>query len=204
MPNKKRGNLSRKKDERAGIYDIASRYFIILLSSVGNLWIFYFVFAPLTLYPVAFLLKSFYDITVAGHFIFINKVVIEISKACVAGSAYYLLFMLNFITRGIRLKKRALIFLFTSFLLLGLNIIRIIILSLMKINDIMFFEQLHIFFWYFVSVVYVFVIWIIAVKVFKIESTPFYSDFLYLRGLGRNKKKVVKKLASRHSKGNKQ
>lgn len=190
MPYKKESKLSRKKSEKAGIYDVLSRYFIIFLSSIGNLWIFYFVFTPLTLYPVAFLLRLFYDITVVGHIIFTDKVAIEISNACVAGSAYYLLFMLNFITRGIRLKKRVLMFLFTSSLFLGLNIARIIMLSFMKIKEIIFFEQLHMLFWYFVSVVYVFIVWIMAVKAFKIKAVPFYSDFLYLRGLGKNKKKT--------------
>ena len=192
MARKKKREV-RKDNELGSFYDILSRYFAIFLVSLGNLWIFYFLFTPLTFYASAYILGLFYEVSAINQFIFVKQAVIEISKACVAGSAYYLLFMLDFSTRGIKLGKRLLVLIFTSFLLFALNIIRIIILALVKVNNIGFFDQLHAIFWYFVSVIYVFIVWVIASKVFKIEEVPFYSDFLYIKKLGGKKKVNSKK-----------
>jgi hypothetical protein len=180
-------------------YDIPLRYLIVFLASISNLAIFYAIFSPLTLYPSAFFLGIFQDVQIMNNFIFIKSVVIEISKACVAGSAYYLLLLLNMITSNIKLKKRIAIFVFTSSLFLLLNVSRVILLSLLKVNDFLFFDTLHVIFWYFVSVIYVFLVWIAAVKVFNITAIPFYSDFMYIWNLSNNKtqnlksKKVKKK-----------
>lgn len=186
MPKGKKRGFGFKKNEKKRVYEIAVRYLVIFLSALGNLRIFYFIFSPLTIFPVDFILRFFYDIITIHNFIFINGIIIDISDACVAGSAYFLLFMLNLLTSEIKLMRRIKLFLFTSALLLMLNIIRIIAFAFVLVNNIPFFEQLHIFFWHFISAVYVFIVWIIAVKMFNIKSIPFYSDFLYIRKLGRS------------------
>ncbi|MFH1249286.1 MAG: pacearchaeosortase [archaeon] len=192
--------VEKEKKEKQKPYDIPLRYLIIFIASISNLAIFYQVFTPLTLYPSAFFLSIFYDIQIMQNFIFLKAVVIEISKACVGGSAYYLLLLLNFITSGIRLRKRIGIFVFTSSLFLLLNIARIILLSVLKVNNFLFFDTLHVIFWYFVSVAYVFIVWIAAVKVFNIKSIPFYSDFMYIWGLSKNKPEKLKSKKSKKTK----
>jgi exosortase/archaeosortase family protein len=178
--------VANRKEEKSGISGILLRYALALGSSLGNLWIFYFIFTPLTIYPVLWILQMFYPAAeLVGNSVFIRGIVIEISKACVAGSAYFLLFMLNMITREIRVRKRILIFIFSSFLLLLLNIARIVVLSVMNVNDAELFEPLHMFFWYFVSVAYVFFVWIATIHVFKIKAIPFYSDFVYIKKLAK-------------------
>jgi len=186
MPGRrKRG--TKKGGSCRGIYELLLRYAIILLASAGNLWIFYFIFTPLTFYPLVFLFGLFYHLPIENSYIFVNGIMLDIARACIAGSAYYLLFMLNLMTRGIRIKKRIIMFLFSSLLFLLLNIARIIILVFVRMNNLGFFEQLHMFFWYFVSTIYVFAVWIIMVKIFRIKAVPFYSDLVYLKELGKIK-----------------
>jgi len=187
MPGRRKRGAGQKQGSDKGVYELLSRYLTIILASLGNLWIFYFIFAPLTFYPLAFLLGFFYDLSTAGYYITIKGVMFDIARACVAGSAYYLLFMLNLMTRDIRIKKRIIMFLFSSLLFLLLNIARVIILVFVRVNNLWFFEQLHMFFWYFVSTAYVFAVWIIMIKIFRIEAIPFYSDLVYLKELGKIK-----------------
>jgi energy-coupling factor transporter transmembrane protein EcfT len=69
------------------------------------------------------------------------------------------------------------------FILLGFfvfNILRIIILSVLFVNKIKYFEELHLFLWFFLSTLFVILIWFLSVKLFKIKGTPFYSDLRYL------------------------
>lgn len=158
------------------VMDLIARYALALLLSVNSLYVFYLVFTPLTFYPAAFLLNVFYEVETKGLFIFMNGYVIEIIKACVAGSAYYLLALLNLTTRGISAKKRALMFLFSAFLLLVFNIARIVFLAALKANDFAYFDATHEFLWYFVSTIFVAGIWLLSIKVFKIKEIPVWSD----------------------------
>ncbi len=64
--------------------------------------------------------------------------------------------------------------------LLILNILRIFFLSLMVINDSVWFWITHMFFWYVLSTVFVLGIWFLEVKLFKIKQTPFYSDLKFV------------------------
>ena len=49
------------------LIDIVFRYLLILLLAIGNLAIFYLIFTPLTVYPVFWLLKIFYTISINGN-----------------------------------------------------------------------------------------------------------------------------------------
>lgn len=170
------------------VYDILARYvfvFLVVLVSL-SLPVFYFIFKPLTIWPVVSFLKMFYDVSIINHAkIVVENAGIEFIDACIASSAYLLLFILNFITREISLKKRILVFVFDSALLLIMNIFRIIALIIMSVNNSFLFDAVHKIFWYGVSTIYVFLIWILTIYVFKIKEIPFISDALFLLKLGK-------------------
>lgn len=169
----------KSKKQLSSIYSIALRYLTLLVSSLGNLWIFYFIFSPLTVYSSYFILSLLYDsVSLTGNIIFIGGVnsPIEIVGACVAGAAYFLLFILNLSVPEIKLSKRfkMLLFAFSSFFII--NIIRIVSLSAIFIADRSIFEITHKITWYIGSIVFVVGIWFLEVKLFKIKEIPFYSD----------------------------
>ncbi len=181
---KKKGK--RNKNNFGDFLNILLRYFILILVALPGLSIFYFIFTPLTVYPVHFLLGLFFDVALLSKInILINNVPIELIPACIAGSAYYLLLVLNLSTPKIKLKKRiyAILFSFAAFLIL--NILRIFILSSLAITGFSYFNVTHTIFWYGFSTIIVVGIWFAEVKIFKIREVPFYSDikFLYKRSL---------------------
>ena len=170
------------KKKKGDISDIILRYIILVLVAIPNLWLFYLIFTPLTAYPVHWLLNIFYDASLLNNnIILINQAIsIELIEACIAGSAYYLLLILNLSTPGIKIKKRMKILLlaFASFLII--NILRIFILSLVAVSGSSFFDITHRIFWYALSTVFVVVIWFAEVRIFRIKAIPFYSDVKFL------------------------
>lgn len=169
------------KKDSANILDIISRYLILVLISIPNLWIFYFIFTPLTIYPVYFLVSLFFEeVSLFGEIIIVNGVAIEFIKACIAGSAYFLLLILNLSTPKINLKERIIMISVSFASLLIINIIRIFVLILVFFYGFAFFDATHKFLWYFMSTIFVVLIWFAEVKYFKIKETPFYSDIRYL------------------------
>ncbi len=178
------------KREVKTVFDIVLRYVILILVGVSNSGIFYLLFSAITIYPVYFLLKFFFDTSLMYNIITINNSAIEIIRACVAGSAYYLLLILNLSTRGINLRKRIfmLLFSFSSFLII--NILRIFFLSILFVSGISFFDVAHKLFWYVGSVVFVVAIWFFSVKIFKIKEIPIYSDIVFLLKSGKKVKKT--------------
>jgi exosortase/archaeosortase family protein len=171
--------------------DIFLRYILIILVALPNLYIFYLIFTPLTLYPLYFLFNLFIKTSLENNILFINGFAIEIIKACVAGSAYYLLFILNMSVPNIKLRKRAQMIIYSFALFLFLNILRIIILSLVLFSGSSYFDITHKFFWYFVSTLLVVLIWFAEVKIFNIKDIPIYSDlkFLFKKSLLKKQKK---------------
>ena len=169
-----------KKDTKQ-FFDIFVRYIILVLIAIPNLWIFYFVFGPLTIYPVYFILNLFLDVSLIGNIAIINKIIaIEFIDACIAGAAYYFLLILNLSTSGIKPKKRIKMILFSFVSLLALNILRIFFLIMVFFLGFSFFDITHKLFWYFISTVFVVGIWFFQVRVFKIKGIPFYSDLKFL------------------------
>jgi len=168
------------KKEIAGIL---IRYIVALLISLIAFFIplFSFIFKPLTVWPTVFFLRAFYDvvfnnltsIVVHGH----NILFVE---ACIAGSAYFLLLILNLLTRGINLKKRIFIFVFGALLLLVMNILRLLVLIPLIVEEKIIFELIHKVFWYGISTGYVIIIWILSVFIFKIKNIPFISDIQFI------------------------
>lgn len=177
--------------EKNGILDIVLRYFILIAVAIPNLWLFYTIFTPLTVYPSSWILGLFYNTIIAsGHIIILNNIFpIELIPACIAGSAYYLLFILNLSTREIGLGKRIKILLWAFGSFLALNVLRIILLSSMAFSGSSFFDITHIIFWYAISTVFVVAIWFAEVKAFKIKEIPFYSDIVFLYKKTKSRKK---------------
>ena len=157
------------------------RYIILVVVAIPTPWVFYLIFTPLTIYPVYFTLGLFFETSLIGNIILISGCFpIEIVGACIGGSAYYLLFILNLATPKINLKKRATM-LFIAFLaFLILNILRIILLSFMFVSGSIYLEIVHSFFWFFLSTAFVVGIWFAEVKFFKIKEIPFYSDLKWI------------------------
>ncbi len=160
--------------------DLGIRYLVLVLFGAG-LGVFYFLFTPLTVWPVYGVL-NLVDSGVRlfeGSVIFFSGNYIEIIGACVAGAAYYLLLILNLATPMDYLKRaESLLFLFGSFLLL--NIFRIVLFSLLFVSGFQFFDLAHKLIWYFGSTILVVVIWFVNVWLFDIREIPVYSDVMEL------------------------
>jgi len=174
------------KKQLNNLHNILFRYAFLILIALPNLGFFYFVFTPLTIYPVYFILNLFFDASLLGNIILLNREIpIEFIDACIAGSAYYLLLILNLSTPGIDIKKRIKLILISFGALLILNVLRIFLLILIFIFGYAFFDITHLLFWYFLSIIFVVAVWFFQVRFFKIKEVPFYSDinFLYKNSL---------------------
>lgn len=166
-----------KKRDKKILFFIVLRYIIILAIVICLPWI-YRIFSPLTIYPVIFLLKSVYNSAVLFDKIYIvinMKTFIQIIPACIAGSAYLLLLILN-LSVPMNLKKRVSSLALSVLLLLILNILRIFLLSILYYQGSNFFNFTHVLFWYVLSTLFVVAIWFLIVKIFVIKNIPFYSD----------------------------
>ena len=156
------------------------RYITLLIIGFPNLFLFYYIFTPLTVYPVLFVLKFFSEaILLSQTEIYFNSILLEIIPACVAGSAYYFLLILN-LTTPMNSKQRiiSLLFMFLTFLLI--NILRIVSFSLLYVNGFSFFDLTHKITWYFGSTILLIIVWFANVKLLKITSIPIKTDFQYL------------------------
>ena len=170
--------------------DIFMRYLILVIVGILNVNVFYFFFTVLTVYPVYFLLNLFFDVIISSNVLLIKNLPIEIIGSCVAGSAYYLLLILNLSTPKINFPKRILSILFSFGMLLVVNILRIFLLSVLLISGSSLFDVTHKLIWVIGSVVFVVGIWFLTVKIFKIKEIPFYSDIMFLFNHSRQGKKT--------------
>jgi len=164
------------------VKNIFLRYIIVILLAFPNFFIFYLIFTPLTIYPLFLLFKIYFSdvVLLNSSFKIFNQFLINIIPACVAGSAYYLLFFINLSIPKISFKKRFKMILFSFSFLLILNIIRIFILTLIFVSKNSSFESIHKLFWYAGATFFVVLIWFVEIKLFKIKEIPVYSDLNYL------------------------
>ena len=191
------GKMRNKKSsvEKNKTIFILLRY-LLALGFMFSLPIIYKILTPLTIISTSKILGLFYNIKVAGDLIIYNSYTIQIIAACVAGSAYLLLLILN-LTTQIKLKKRLYSILFTFILFFIVNILRIVILSAMLFNGSLLFDVTHKLFWYFLSTLFVVIIWFLTVKIFKIKGIPVYDDIRYLYSLTKFKSKTFKQQKSK-------
>ncbi|MDP2925600.1 MAG: pacearchaeosortase [Nanoarchaeota archaeon] len=175
MKKKVKKNKKLTREDRK-ILRIPLRY-LILLAIMFSLPLIYKIITPLTIYPVFYILKLFYsNVSSLNDLIIINlKTYVKIIPACVAGSAYLLLLILN-LTLPMGIMKRIYFILLSFLMLLIINIIRIVLFIILYHNDFTYFDLTHKFFWYFLSTLFVVMIWFVSVKIFKVKDIPFYSD----------------------------
>jgi exosortase/archaeosortase family protein len=166
---------NRKKE----IFDITLRY-ILVIATIFILPLFYIIFKPLTLWFTYFILHFFYNVQVSGANLVFSNATIEIIDACVAGSAFFLLLVLNLVTREIKIAKRIYLFLFQALILLLLNVLRLVILIPMFLQNSASFDITHKLFWYVLSTIFVVLIWLFGAWLFKIKTIPAYSDVIFL------------------------
>ena len=162
---------------------IIVRYLILLLIAIPNLWIFYTLLTTLTVFPIFILTKFFFHSSLSGNSIIFSDLgfSVEIVKACVAGSAYYLLLILNLSIPEIKIKKRAKMILSAFGILLGVNILRIFLMIITYEHfSWPLFNVIHLIIWYSLSIIFIIGIWFWEVKKFKIKKIPVYSDMKYL------------------------
>lgn len=152
------------------------RYGILILLAFNNLYIFYLIFTPLTVYPVFWILNFLYGAQILiGNQIFFEGHYVELVGACIAGAAYYLLFILN-LTTPMNIKKRIKSILFTSALFLILNILRISVFAILLEQGYEYFDVTHMWTWYIGGTVLVVAVWFLNVYLFKINAIPVYTD----------------------------
>jgi exosortase/archaeosortase family protein len=168
------------KERNKKIKGIFIRYLLLILIALPGFDLFYYIFSPITIYPLQFILSLFYNVLVQGNTIFANGYPIEIIGACVAGSAYYFLLILNLTTEGINAKKRVFMIGLSFAIFYVINLLRIVILSIMYVNGSSFFDFTHKIFWYAGSTIFVIAIWFLEVKIFKIKGIPIYDDLKFL------------------------
>ena len=125
------------KKSKIKIQEIILRYIIILILSFNSLALFYLIFTPLTIYPVYLLFSlvfesiSFVSMESTKSILINRDFLIELIPACIAGSAYFLLLMLNISTPNINLKKRIYAIAFSFGIFLLINILRIFIFGIL-------------------------------------------------------------------------
>ncbi len=177
MKKKRKTNLNKLLKNKTFLIPI--RY-LTLLALMFTLPLIYKIFTPLTIYPTATLLKLFYNVTIDNSFIVINSTtLIQIIPACIAGSAYLLLLILN-LTVPMDIKKRIYSIFLSFTMLLILNILRIFILSILYYNNMPIFDLTHKLFWYFLSTIFIITIWFLITKIFSVKQIPVYSDIKHL------------------------
>lgn len=173
-------------NKKRALFNLILRY-ILLLFLVILIYFFNFfdnLLLVFTIYPSSWLLGLFYSSAVYKSIIFVNSYAIELIPACIAVSAYVLLLILN-LTISMNIERRVKTLLFSFLCLLLFNISRIFIFSLLLVNNYAYFEELHAFFWYFLSIALVVIIWFLTANIFKIKGIPVYNDFKYLKNLSK-------------------
>lgn len=160
------------------IFRLVSRYILIVLAGMGNLFIFYKLFSFPTIYLSGHILSIFGEPIILNNAIIFAERLVEITNACVGGSAYYLLFILAMsfpLIWNKRLKLMA--YCFGVFFIA--NVLRIVLMTLTIQTK--FFKTIHLGSWYIFSTILVVLIWVSAIRIFKIRFIPFYTDFLAIK-----------------------
>jgi exosortase/archaeosortase family protein len=160
------------------VLSIVIRYSIILLAGLGNIALFYKIFTPLTVYATAAVINLFTRATVSANTIITGSIIINLIPACIAGAAYYLLFILVLATPDIKPKKRLQIIILSFAALFVLNILRILILAAITTKP--YFGIAHLTLWYVLSTIFVAAVWLTLVKAYRLKSIPVCSDVEYL------------------------
>ena len=157
---------------------MALRYCLPALLFIPLQW----VFAPLTFWASSLAL-SFLRVPniVNGAFIHLEGVSLELVFECMVFPAYFLLAALACMT-PMAWKTRAQLWLSGACMIFSANIARIAFVGvLLSEGDWLAFEEFHLFAWRFLSWLFVAVVWILLVSVFKVKGVPLLDDFRALK-----------------------
>lgn len=168
-----------KRDDK-NFLDIGIRYVALLFLSIFGVGIFYKLFLKLTIYPTYWMLNLFYLPVLGVDTIYIGYKTIEIIGACIAGSAYLFLLILNLSTSDIEIKKRLKLVVFSFGIFFLVNLFRIILLSFLYLEGVSNFDLYHELFWYLGSTIFVVAIWFSGLIKYKIYKRPFYDDLKFM------------------------
>ena len=166
----------KKPIERRKLVLLISRYTITLLLGLF-ISLFYKIFTPLTLRTLYLSLSMISDVHLFGYSLVVDGFVIDIIPACVSGSAYYLLFVLNMLT-PMSVIKRFLLLLSSFFMFFVFTILRILFLIYLLIRHTpsSLYGIIHKLLWFFVSTLLVLFIWLLSTRLLNIKEIPLLSD----------------------------
>ena len=117
------------KKKKKIFHFIFLRYIIILLFGIGNLFVFYFILTPVTTYSVYGILSLYHEVELGkSGILFLESFNVGLIDSCIAGGAFYLLFILIMSTGNLNLKKRLTILFYSFLIFLFLNVLRILVL----------------------------------------------------------------------------
>ena len=171
------------------LINLSIRYFFIIFLGLFGISAIYSFFTPLTVYPSFKILSLFYPLSLDGNSFVFGHAIINIIPACIAGAAYYLLFILNFAS-PMPPKQRLTSLLFILSLFLALNIIRLAVFTSLFLNGFAYFDLAHKFAWYAGSTILVVAIWFANVWLFNIKAIPACTD---LKNLNDIRKRGIKR-----------
>lgn len=162
---------------------IITRYVLLLVLGLNGLIVFYTIFTSPTIYFSKLMSSLFYEtLLLPGNVLLIEGQYIKIVSACVAGSAYYLLTILNLTTpMSFRQRIKSLVFVLSAFFIF--NSIRIFIFSHLSIIGYEYFDTAHLASWYIGSIALVIGIWFSNQYLFKIKEVPVLSDIKKIMSL---------------------
>lgn len=157
-------------------YGILLLFVVVGIVAVTPAEFFSNLFLGPTLVLTTALLSLFHEVVlISNHSFTLSHQLIELIPACIAGSAYFLLTLLNLTTpMGHEKRVYSLVYLYAGFLVL--NVVRISVFSLISLSGAPFFDFLHLATWYVGSTVFVVGLWFSQKYVFKITDIPVYTD----------------------------
>lgn len=158
------------------VISLVIRYGFLLILGL-NFALIYKVMNPLTIYPSFYAFNHLYGaVFYPPNVIAFKGYFTAIVNACVAGSAYYFLLILNLTTPMALFKRvKTIVFLLTSFYLI--NLLRIILFGTLFYKGFKYFDITHLWTWYLGSTILIVLLWFLAVWLFEIREIPVYSDF---------------------------
>ncbi len=158
------------------IYNFLIRYLLLFIP----ISFFEFFLAPITIYGT-YVLLYFLNPKLITNILIIDGIPFTFIDACIAVYAYYLIWFLTLTTKDIKLITRVKMILIGFILILIMNYLRIILLIILTLKvGFVAFNTTHLIFWKFLSWIYVFLVWIILIKLFNIKVMPIYDDLKYL------------------------
>lgn len=157
---------------------IVLRYFLAVILALC-LPLFYIILKPITIYSIYFITNLIYNSSLQGIILIVNSHSIQFIDACIAGSAYLLLLILNLLT-PMNYKKRIKIIVIDFLLFYIFNIARILILIILLVNNNAIFDITHKITWYGISTIFVLLIWFFNIKIFNLKTIPIYSDIKFI------------------------